>query len=112
MGDCTVTLDDRAFATEVAGRSQQRGQSVIRGTITASASYATGGDACDLSGLFPSQTMKYRVQLNAVSNTGNRLGVYDHTAKTLKVYTALTTEAGAGSAQNVNGIFSFVAYGE
>ncbi len=110
MGTCTVTLDDRAFAAEVSGRAQQRGQSVIRGTIAASTSYAASGDACDLTDLFPSKQMKYRVQLNVVSNTGNRLGVYDHANKKLWVFTALGVEASGD--QSVNGIFSFVAFGE
>jgi hypothetical protein len=112
MGNCTITLDDRAFTSETTGRAQQRGQQVIRGTIAAAAIYAASGDSCDLSPYFPSQTMKYRVILNPLSNTGNRLGVYDHTNKTLWVFTALNTEAGAGTDQHLNGIFSFIAIGE
>ena len=117
MGTCTVTLDSAAFASEVATRAQQRGQRVIRGTITAASSYASpGGDDCDLTNYFPRSgldaTVKYRVILNPVSNTGNRLGVYDHTNKKLLVYTALGTEAGNGTNQSVNGIFGFIALGE
>lgn len=114
MGTCTVTLDTAAFASETATRAQQRGQRLIRGIITASASYATNGDVCDLTNYFPrsgfDQSVKYRVILNPVSNTGNRLGVYDHANKKLKVYTGLGSEASGD--QSVNGIFSFVAIGE
>lgn len=114
MGTCTVTLDTAAFASEVATRAQQRGQRVIRGIIAASNSYASGGDACDLSNYFPRSgfdgSVKYRVILNPISNTGNRLGVYNHADKTLEVYTALGAEATGN--QSVNGIFGFVAIGE
>jgi hypothetical protein len=112
MGDCTIALDDVAFKSEVSGRAQQRSQQIIRGTITASSDYAASGDGCDLAPYFPSQQMKYRVILNPVSNTGNRLGVYDHTNKKLWVFTALSTEAAGSSNQSANGIFSFIAIGE
>lgn len=115
MGTCTVTLDTTAFVSEVSGgRAQQRGQRIIRGTIKASASYASNGDLCNLANYFPrsgfDQTVKYRVILNPLSNTGNRLGVYDHTNKKLKVYTGLGAEATGD--QSVNGIFGFIAVGE
>jgi len=57
-----------------------------------------------------SGSAKYRVILNPISNTGNRLGVYDHTNRKLLIYTALGVEASGD--QSVNGIFSFVAIGE
>jgi len=112
LGNCTVSLDNTAFAGEESGgRVQQRGQRVIRGTLTASSSHAadSGGDSCDLSSYFPAG--KYRVILNPVSNTGNRLGLYDADNKKLLVFTSLGTEAGA-SDQSTNGIFSFIAIGE
>jgi hypothetical protein len=111
MGNCTVTIDSSAFISEETGsRVQQRGQRVIRGTIAGSSSYAASGDAVDLASYFPAN--KYRVILNDVSNTGNRLGVFDVTNKTLWIYTALNTEAAGASNQSVNGIFSFIAIGE
>jgi hypothetical protein len=116
MATCTVTLDTRAFDSEV-GRAQQRGQRVIRGTIAGDSTYANpNGDLADLTDYFPrsgfDQTVKYRVILNPISNTGNRVGVYNHTTKKLLIYTALGTEAVNGTDQSVNGIFSFVAIGE
>lgn len=110
MGNCTVTALSRAFASEEATRMQQRGQRIIPLQIAASDSYATNGDTVDLSSLFPSGN--YTVFVNAVSNTGNRLAVYDQTNKKLKVFTALTTEAVNGTNQSVNGIFNAIAVGE
>ncbi len=111
MGNCTVTLDGAAFASEESGsRVQQRAQRIIRGTVAGSDSYATGGDTLDLSNYFPQNSC--RVILNPVSNTGNRLGVWDATNKKLLIYTALNTQASAESDQSVNGIFGFVAIGE
>jgi hypothetical protein len=55
--------------------------------------------------------VKYRVILNNISNTGNRIGIYDHTNKKLKIYTSLGVEAGITD-QSANGIFGFVAVGE
>jgi hypothetical protein len=114
LGTCTVTLDTKAFDSEVATRAQQRGQRVIRGTIAGSTSYTTDGDACDLTNNFPAsnstKSVKYRVILNPISNTGNRLGVYDHTNKKLLIYTGLGVQASGN--QSVYGIFSFIAIGE
>jgi hypothetical protein len=111
VGNCTVTIDSAAFKSEETGsRVQQRAQRVIRGTIAGSASYASNGDSVDLASYFPAN--KYRVILNDVSNTGNRLGVWDQTNKKLKIYTALNTEAAGSSNQATNGIFGFIAIGE
>jgi hypothetical protein len=114
MGICTVTLDTAAFAAETSTRAQQRGQRLIRGTITASSSYASGGDSCDLANYFPrsgfDDTVKYRVILNPVSNTGNKLGVYNHTTKKLQIFDSLGNETSGDL--HLNGIFSFVAIGE
>jgi len=116
LGTATVTLDTKAFDSEVATRAQQRGQRIIRGTLAGSSSYATNGDICDLTPYFPrsgfDQTVKYRVILAPVSNTGNRIGVYDHTNKKLIIFTALGTQAGNGTNQSANGIFPFFAIGE
>jgi hypothetical protein len=110
MGTAKVTLDDAAFASEESGsRVQQRGQRVIHGTMAGSATYASNGESADLSNYFPAGN--YRVILNPVSNTGNRIGVYDHTNKKLLIYSALTTEVGVTD-QSVNGVFSFIAIGE
>lgn len=114
MGNCTVTLDTAAFSGEDSGqRSQQRGQRIIRGTISPSANYAPSGDACDLSNYFPrsgfDQTVKYRVLLNPVDNTGAKLAVYDHTNKTLWVFNSL----GAESSGDLHAlVWSFIAIGE
>jgi hypothetical protein len=110
MGNAVVTLDSAAFNSEESGsRVQQRGQRIIRGTIGGSNSYATGGDVVDLSSYFPAG--KFRVFLCSISNTGNRIGVYDATNKKLLIYTALTTQSG-NTDQSVNGVFSFIAIGE
>jgi hypothetical protein len=110
VGNCTVTLDDVAFNSEESGsRVQQRGQRIIRGTMAGSTSYAADGDSADLSNYFPAG--KYRVILNPVSTTGVTLGVYDQSAKKLKIFTAINTESGSVN-QSVNGIFSFIAIGE
>lgn len=114
MGSCTVTLDTKAFSGEDSGsRSQQRGQRIIRGTISPSASYAPGGDACDLSNHFPrssvDQTVKYRVLLSPVDNTGAKLAVYDHANKTLWVFNSLGVES-SGDLHTL--IWGFIAIGE
>lgn len=116
VGTCTVTPDTKAFDSAGATRAQQRGQRVIRGIITMSAAYVTSGDGdnCDLTNYFPrsgfDQTVKYRVHLNPVDNTGTYLGVYDHTNKTLKLFSSLGVEAGSGDYHLI--IFSFIAIGE
>lgn len=110
MGNATVTLDARDFASEVSSRMAQRAQRVIRGTLAGSSSYAGSGDDVDLAPYFPAG--KFRVILNPLSNTGNRLAVYDHTNNKLLIYTALGVEAGGATDQSVNGIFGFVAIGE
>jgi len=109
LATCTVTLDTRAFESEMSARPVQRGQRTIRGNIAIAGTYTSGGDACDLRGYFPLSSTKNEVRYKVLlSPDGVYIPIYDHDNRKLKLYTAMNAEA-SGS---VSATFPFIAVGE